>query len=161
PGAERRPRIPPRHAAPRSAMNLLAIVVAVVALLAVAVLACVVAATLRALDRLRADVAALRSGPHDVFDVVGDAIPVGAPAPHFAATASDGTPYSSAELDGTLRLIAFARPGCPPCEELVPALVRDVERGTLPPAIVVSRGAPADQPHAWRPGGPRAQLVME
>jgi hypothetical protein len=38
--------------------------------------------------------------------------------------------------------------------------VRDVERGTLPPAIVVSRGEPGDQPIAWRAGG-RARLVME
>jgi hypothetical protein len=142
-------------------MTVVALVVALVALLAVIVLACVVAATLRALDRLRADVAALRAGPHEAFDIIGDAIPVGDPAPAFAATAANGAPYSSDDLEGTLRLVAFARPGCPPCEELVPALVRDVERGTLPPAVVVSRGAPADQPHAWRAGGPRARLVME
>jgi hypothetical protein len=142
-------------------MNVLAVALAVLALLGVVVLACVLAATLRALDRLRADVAALRAGSHDVFDVVGDTIAVGAPAPAFAATDTDGTPYSSADLDGTLRLVAFARPGCPPCEGLVPALLRDVERGALPPAVVVSRGAPADQPDAWRPGGRRARLVME
>jgi len=142
-------------------MTVVAVVLALLAMLAVVVLGCVSVATLRALDRLRAEVAALRADPHDVFDILGDAIPVGDPAPSFAATAADGVPYSSDDLEGTLRLIAFARPGCPPCEELVPALVRDVERGTLPPAIVVSRGAPADQPHAWRAGGRRAHLVIE
>ncbi len=142
-------------------MNLLAVVVAVLALLAAVVLACVVAATLRALDRLRADVASMRAESHDVFDVAGDAIPVGERAPAFAATAADGAQWSSADLNGSLRLVAFARPGCPPCEELVPALLRDAERGALPPAVVVSRGAPADQPGPWRAGGRRARLVME
>jgi hypothetical protein len=142
-------------------MNALAVVVAVLAFLAVAVLGCVLAATLRALDRLRADVASLRAESHDVFDVVGDAIGVGSPAPAFAATDADGAPWSSAGLDGTLRLVAFARPGCPPCEEIVPALLHDAERGALPPAVVVSRGAPADQPGAWRAEGRRARLVME
>jgi hypothetical protein len=142
-------------------MNVVAFVVAAAALLAVVVLACVLAATLRALDRLRADVGALRVASIDAFDPAGDAIPVGDPAPAFAATAADGEPYSSGDLDGTLRLVAFARPGCPPCEELVPALLRDAERGALPPAVVVSRGAPADHPGVWRAVGRRARLVME
>jgi len=142
-------------------VNTVAVVVAVVALLAVVVLACVLAATLRALDRLRADVAALGVASHDAFDIAADAIPIGAPAPAFAATAADGEPYSSTDLDGTLRLVAFARPGCPPCEDLVPALLRDAEAGALPPAVVVSRGSPADHPGAWRAGGRRAHLVLE
>src|SRR5262249_12774822 len=128
PDAEPRAGVPP-HLAPRRRhpMNALAVVLAVVALIALAVLTCVLAAALRALDRPRAAVAALRADPHDAFDVLGNAIPVGDLAPAFAATAADGAPYSSADLEGTLRLLAFARPGCPPCEELVPALVRDVE----------------------------------
>ena len=142
-------------------MTTAAIVLSLLALAAVVILACVLAATLRAVDRLRVDVARLQAGSHDVLDVVEDAIPVGSPAPAFAATAPDGAPYSSTDLDGTLRLIAFARPGCPPCEELVPALLRDVERGALPPAVVISRGAPADQPGAWQAEGRRARLVME
>jgi thiol-disulfide isomerase/thioredoxin len=142
-------------------MSALAVGVAVLALIAVVVLGCVLAAALRAIDRLRIDVARLRTESHDVSDVVGEALPVGSPAPPFAATAADGGAWSSSDQDGTLRLVAFARPGCPPCEELVPALLRDAERGALPPAVVVSRGAPADQPDAWRAGGWRARLVME
>ena len=142
-------------------MNVLAVLLALLALLAAAVLACVLAATLRALDRLRADIASLRSGSHEGVDVVGDALPVGDPAPAFDATDARGAPWSSATLDGTLRLVAFARPGCPPCEGLVPALLHDVERGSLPPAVVVSRGTPGDQPAAWRAGRARARLVME
>jgi hypothetical protein len=112
-------------------------------------------------DRLRVDVARLRVESHQAFDVVEEAIPVGSPAPSFDATAPDGARYSSTDLDGTLRLVAFARPGCPPCEELVPALLRDAERGALPPAVVVSRGGAGDQPDTWRIGGRRARLVME
>ena len=43
----------------------------------------------------------------------------------------------------------------------MPALLRGAARGDLPPAVVVSRGAPSDQPEAWRVPGPRARLVME
>jgi hypothetical protein len=142
-------------------VNGLAVALAVLALVASAVLACVVAATLRAVDRLRIDVAALRVDSHRAFDVVDEAIPVGSPAPPFAATAPDGARYSSADLDGTLRLVAFARPGCPPCEELVPALLRDAERGALPPAVVVSRGGRGDQPDTWLTSGRRARVVLE
>lgn len=142
-------------------MTTLAIALAVLALVAVVVLGCVVAAMLRAIDRLRVDVARLEREALGVSDVVEEAIPVGSPAPAFAATAADGAPYASADLEGTLRLVAFARPGCPPCEELVPALLRDAERGALPPAVVISRGAPADQPEAWRAASRRARLVME
>src|SRR5262249_18931599 len=86
PTAERRPGDPPHRAPARprgGRMNVLALVVAIAALLAVVVLACVVAAMLRALDRLRAGLAALRSEPHDVLDLLGDAVPVGDPAPAF------------------------------------------------------------------------------
>jgi hypothetical protein len=147
-------------------MTAVSTLLALAALLLAVVLAVVVAAMLRAIDRLRADVAALRAdaradahGPP--VDPVAAAIPVGAAAPPFTATAADGSAFASADLAGTLRVVAFARPGCPPCEELVPSLLRGAERGDLPPAVVVSRGGPSDQPAVWLAAGPRGRLVME
>jgi hypothetical protein len=142
-------------------MSALALVLALSALILAIALAVVVAAMLRAVDRLRSDVAALRAEPHASLDPDRQAIPVGSAAPSFTAAAADGSVFSSADLQGTLRVVAFARPGCPPCEDLVPGLLRGAARGDLPPAIVVSRGSPSEQPAAWRVPGPRARLVME
>jgi hypothetical protein len=142
-------------------MNAVAAILALAALLAGVVLLVVASAMLRAVDRLRTEVADLRAESHARTDPVADAIPVGSMAPSFTARSADGSAFSSADLAGTLRVVAFARPGCPPCEELVPALLRGAAHGDLPPAVVVSRGAPSDQPEAWRVPDPRARLVME
>jgi hypothetical protein len=142
-------------------MNAVAAILALASLVVSIVLAIVVAAMLRAVDRLRAEVAGLRTESHTRMEPGAEAIPVGAAAPTFTATAADGSAYSSRDVAGTLRVVAFARPGCPPCEQLVPGLLRGAARGALPPAVVVSRGGVSDQPESWRVGDPRATLIME
>jgi hypothetical protein len=136
-------------------------VLAVLALTIAVVLAVVLAATLRALDRLRRQVRELQERTRRPVDSFPEGIAVGSAAPPFSARSVDGSSFASAELDGTLRVVAFARPGCPPCEELVPDLLLRSAEGTLPPAVVVSRGTRDEQPEAWRATGPRTSLVIE
>jgi len=125
---------------------------------AVLALALVVAAMLRSLTRLRREVERVREAANDPLE---GGLPVGAPAPPIEATALDGAPYRGDRWTGELRLVAFAHPGCPPCEELVPALIGGCEEGTLPPAIVVSRGPASDQPSGWRRSAHTIDLVTE
>jgi hypothetical protein len=139
-------------------MTALLLVLVVLCLAAVLALAVVVAATLRSLTRLRAEVAVDRARATDPLD---GGLPVGTPAPPIEATALDGSRYTGDRWRGALRLVAFAHPGCPPCEELVPGLIGGCEDGTLPPAIVVSRGDPAEQPAGWRHATGRTDVVTE
>lgn len=139
-------------------MTTLLLTLVLLTLAAVLALAVVVAAMLRSLTRLRADVERARGGPIDVLDA---GLPVGAPAPRIEATALDGSAYTSDRRNGELRLVAFAHPGCPPCEDLVPALIGGCGDGTLPPAIVVSRGPAAEQPERWRRAVSGIDVVTE
>jgi len=125
---------------------------------AVLALAVVVAAMLRSLTRLRRDVERARE---ESADPLGGGLPVGTPAPRIEATALDGSPFAGDRRSGELRLVAFAHPGCPPCEELVPELIGGCADGTLPPAIVVSRGPAAEQPAGWRRATDTIDLVTE
>ena len=127
-------------------------------LAAIVVLAVVLAAMLRALTRVRTDVDTLRAQARDPLDA---GLPVGSPVPDIEATALDGSPYGGDRWRGALRLVAFAHPGCPPCEDLIPQMIRGCEEGSLPPAIVISRGLASEHPAAWRSPGGRADLVME
>jgi len=136
------------------------LVVVLMTLAAVLVLAVVVAAMLRSLTRLRADVER-RAPATGALDALNGGLAVGARAPRIEATALDGSPYTGDRWNGALRIVTFAHPGCPPCEELVPGLIGGSEDGSLPPAIVVSRGDPAEQPAGGRRPVARTDLVTE
>lgn len=139
-------------------MTALLMIVVLATLAAVLALGVVVAAMLRSLTRLRTEVAAVRAQSLDPLD---GGLPVGAPAPPIEAVALDGSRYTGERWRGALRLVAFAHPGCPPCENLVPELIDGCEDGTLPPAIVVSRGPAEEQPARWRTETGRTDLVTE
>ena len=139
-------------------MTTLLLILVLLTLAAVLTLAVVVAAMLRSLTRLRHEVDRGREGS---IDPLGGGLPVGTPAPPFEATALDGSPYTGDRRSGELRLVAFAHPGCPPCEDLVPELIGGCANGTLPPAIVVSRGPAAEQPAGWRRATDTIDLVTE
>ena len=139
-------------------MTALLAILVLVTLAAVLALAVVVAAMLRSLTRLRAEIGVVRAQSLDPLD---GGLPVGTPAPPIEATALDGSRYTGEHRRGAVRLVAFAHPGCPPCEELVPELIGGCEDGTLPPAIVVSRGPADEQPARWRPATGRTDLVTE
>ena len=140
-------------------MTTVLLILVLVTLAAVLALAVVVAAMLRSLTRLRAHVD--RAPAHAMSDALDGGLPVGTAVPRIEATALDGSPYGGDRWSGALRLVAFAHPGCPPCEDLVPGLIGGCEEGTLPPAIVVSRGDPSEQPAGWRRAGARADVVTE
>jgi hypothetical protein len=141
-------------------MTTVLLVVVLLTLAAVLVLAVVVAAMLRSLTKLRAEVERAPA-PSGAFDALSGGLAVGSPAPPIEATALDGSAYTGDRWNGALRLVTFAHPGCPPCEDLVPGLIGESEEGSLPPAIVVSRGDPAEQPPEWRRPASRADLVTE
>jgi len=139
----------------------LLLVVVLLTLAAVLILAVVVAAMLRSLTRLRAEVERAGAPASGALDALNGGLAVGTRAPRIEATALDGSPYTGDRWNGALRLVTFAHPGCPPCEDLVPGLIGGCEDGSLPPAIVVSRGDPAEQPAGWRRPAGRTDLVTE
>ena len=139
-------------------MNGALLVLVLLELAAVLALAVVLAAMLRSLTHVRADVDAVRAQTRDPFDA---GLPVGSAVPDIQATALDGSAYTGDRWRGSLRLVAFAHPGCPPCDDLIPDMIRGCEDGSLPPAIVISRGRPSEHPAAWRSTAGRADLVME
>lgn len=128
--------------------------IAVAALgLAVVFLALVLAAAVRRMDGLRAEVAALseRLDPPDgaVRGVAHppSGLPVGAAAPVVDGERIDGGRWSSAAWAGRKYLVAFADPGCLACDDLVPALVAQ----DVAPTVVVGATDPGAWPVNWRP----------
>ena len=121
--------------------------------LAVVFLALVLAAAVRRVDGLRADVAALseRLDPPDGA-VTGIAhppsgLPVGAAAPVVEGERVGGGRWSSTEWAGRTHLVAFADPGCLACDDLVPGLVA----GAVAPTVVIGEAAAGSWPAEWRP----------
>jgi hypothetical protein len=89
---------------------------------------------------------------------------VGSPVPEFDAETLRGERISSATLSGVEHLILFAHPGCAPCEQVVPLVLEEADRGRLPPTVVVSAGSAEDHPPAWTEPAERsdrARLVVQ
>ena len=142
--------------------------IAVVALgLSVLFLALVLAAAVRRMDGLRAEVAAL-SERLDPADGVpsgmlhpASGLPVGAFAPMVEGERPDGRRWSSSVWSGRKHLVVFADPGCLACDELVPALIGGAGAGDLVPAVVVGAPGPGGWPVRWRPpSGEEDRLVV-
>ena len=121
--------------------------------LAVVFLALVLAAAVRRIDGLRAEVAALseRLDPPD-GPVTGVAhppsgLPVGTAAPVVEGERVGGGRWSSTEWAGRTHLVAFADPGCLACGDLVPGLVA----GAVAPTVVIGEAAAGSWPAEWRP----------
>ena len=137
--------------------------IAVTALgLAVVFLALVMAAAVRRIDGLRAEVAALseRLDPPDGA-VTGVAhppsgLPVGAEAPVVEGERLEGGRWSSAAWTGRKYLVAFADPGCLACDDLVPALVA----GGVVPTVVVGEADRGAWPVRWRPPSDAGDRVV-
>jgi len=109
-----------------------------VAVLGAAVLwlALAMVGAVRELEALRDRIDLLERGPLHVPDV----LPVGSPAPPWEIARRDGTVVSSATFDGRRHLLVFGDAACGACEDLVPAVVRATEDGSIPPSVVLDRG---------------------
>lgn len=127
---------------------------------AVAFLALVLAAAVRRIDGLRAEVAAMseRLDPADgAVDVdaplehPSSGLPVGAAAPAIEAERMDGGRWSSSTWAGRRHVVAFADPGCRACDDLVPALVAGAAAGEVPGTLVIGASASGAWPTAWAP----------
>jgi hypothetical protein len=129
--------------------------VAVVVLAAgVVFLGLVLAAAVRRMDELRAEVAALS----ERLDPVGEGldhppsgIPVGSAAPTVAGDRIGGGRWSSSAWAGRRFIVAFADPGCVACDGLVPELIEGAGAGDLVPTVVVGAPAPDAWPPDWQP----------
>lgn len=79
----------------------------------------------------------------------GTALPVGAPAPGFAATSVDGAAVSSDRLSGAASLLGFFSTGCSSCAEQLPVFV--AHAGAFPGgrervvAVVTGEGGEAER----------------
>jgi hypothetical protein len=117
----------------------------------------VLAAAVRRMDGLRAEVAALSQRIDPPDGVMSGALhpasglPVGAVAPVVEGERPDGERWSSSRWSGRKHLVVFADPGCLACDELVPALVAGAGSGDLVPVVVVGAPAPGGWPVDWRP----------
>ena len=121
-----------------------------VALLGVAALGFVTAGILRGLTELRR----LELAPGETHhQMLGMGLNAGEVAPSFDGMTLSGEVFSSRLLSRTKHLIIFARPGCPPCETLAPAVIKAAKLGRLPPTIIVSQAAPSDHGPNWMAGG--------
>jgi hypothetical protein len=128
----------------------------VVLAMAVVFLALVLAAAVRRMDALRAEVAAMteRLDPADgtggglVHPASG--LPVGAAAPVVEGERVEGGRWSSSVWAGRRHVVAFADPGCLACEGLVPALLAAAAAGDVPGTVVVGAAAPGAWPATWR-----------
>ena len=69
---------------------------------------------------------------------VAEGLPVGSPAPAWEIATRDGV-VSSAMFAGRRHVLVFADAGCGACEDLVPAVMRAAEDGSLPPSVVIDR----------------------
>jgi hypothetical protein len=139
----------------------------VVLALAVVFLALVLAAAVRRMDALRAEVAAMteRLDPADgaggglVHPPSG--LPVGAAAPVVEGERVEGGRWSSSAWAGRRHVVAFADPGCLACEDLVPALLAAAAAGDVPGTVVVGAAAPGAWPATWRsPSGADDRIVV-
>lgn len=134
---------------------------------AVVFLALVLAAVVRRMDGLRAEMGAL-SARLDPPDGVGDdlvhpasGLPVGAAAPVVEAERMNGGRWSSSAWVGRRYVVAFADPGCLACDDLLPALVAGAAAAEVPDTVVVGAAAPGAWPVAWRsPSGAEDRVVV-
>lgn len=90
--------------------------------------------SIRAIDDLRARIAALEA---QRSERVGNGLPVGTRAPMFRSTGATGMEFTSESFAGNRHLIVFADPDCEACAALLPELE---VRGAPLPTVVVSRG---------------------
>jgi hypothetical protein len=130
-------------------------------------LALVLAAAVRRMDGLRAEVAALSErldpaeGVADGLVHPASGLPVGAAAPVVDAERMGGGRWSSSAWMGRRHVVAFADPGCVACDDLVPSLVAGAAAGEVPGTVVVGAAAPGAWPAAWRaPSGAEDRVVV-
>jgi hypothetical protein len=125
--------------------------------IALVFLALVLAAAVRRIDGLRAEVAALseRLDPPDGLEggLVHPAsgLPVGAAAPVVEGERIDGGRWSSSAWAGRRHVVAFADPGCLACEDLVPALLEGAAAGEVPGTVVIGDASSGAWPATWSP----------
>jgi hypothetical protein len=70
---------------------------------------------------------------------LADGLPVGSPAPPWEIVTREGVVVSSATFEGRRHVLVFADAGCGACDDLVPAVVRATDVGSLPPSVVLDR----------------------
>lgn len=128
-------------------------------LAAMVFMALTLAGALRAIDHLKQVDLVLRS--NDLPEVGG--LPIGSVAPTLEGGRLKGGHFTTQAFAGIRHLVVFAKPGCSPCERLVPAMISASVQGALPPTVVVSQAPPEEHPRSWQlaDGSSRAQIVLE
>lgn len=99
-------------------------------------------------------------------DLRREGLNVGSIAPALSGPTVDGRVFSSDDVEPGPLLLVFVHPGCAPCETLVPQIFMAFAAFQLPgTTVVVSRGAPQDQPAGWRKplhgNGASLEVVLE
>jgi hypothetical protein len=102
----------------------------------------------RELSALRLRVDELESAASPIR--IEGGLAVGRRAPTWSITAATGEVVTAASVAGARHLMVFADQECRACDDVVPAIVRASDAGTLPRAVVVGRGEPVAVPEAWR-----------
>jgi AhpC/TSA family len=122
-------------------------------------LAFALAGSVRRLDELRREVAALADGASPMAGMIEHppaGLPVGTPAPPFGGPGPDGGTFASSALRGRRHLVVFAETGCAACHDLVPGLV---EAADLGPIVVVTGPGDEPWPDGWGTADERGDRV--
>lgn len=120
--------------------------------------------SVRRLDELRREVAALAADTAPMTGLMehpAAGLAVGTPAPTLDGAGPRGETVASAATRGRRHLVVFAETGCAACHDLVPALVASAE---LPPVVVVTGPGDTTWPEAWGSAaqrGGRVQVVRD
>lgn len=126
----------------------------------VAILTVIVAWLLLALSGAGRTIADLRATEEPEVRHLSPGIEPGTLAPRFEAETDGGGTFDALVVAGLRHLVLFADPDCAACATLVPGVLAEAAARRFPSVVVVSRGALATHPSAWRDAD-RGRLVRE